>query len=1256
MSGFTHLHVHTEYSLLDGMCKIEEIVPRAKELGMEALAITDHGVMYGALEFYRTALRHGIKPLIGCEVYVAPEDRFAHSPRASSHPSHLVLLARNETGYKNLIQLTTKAHLEGFYYKPRGDKELLRQCGEGLTALSACGSGEVPRLIQNKQMDAARATARWYKDTFGPHYYLELQRHVALPELEVANQGLIALGRELDIELVATNDLHYIYREDATAQEVLLCIQTGTTMDDPKRMRMGGDDFYLKSGQEMMTLFADVPAAVRNTERVAADCAFDLKNEGFHLPHFEVPQGYTAQAYLAALCKEGMQRRYANITTELQARLEHELRIIHEMGFDVYFLIVWDLIRYAKSKDIWWNVRGSAAGSIVAYSLGLTNLEPLSSGLIFERFLNPGRVTMPDIDLDFPDDRRAEMIEYAIQQYGNDRVAQIITFGTLAARAAIRDVGRALGLPPGEVDRLAKCVPLGPKVKLKDALESSQELRSAYEQDDYIRDLIDKALRLEGVSRHASTHAAGVVIADKPLTEYVPVQRMPKAIRPGGTGAGPNGVEEQITQYSMGVLEDIGLLKIDFLGLATLTIMRRAVDLINARHGTSLHLDNIPYDEPAVYELLSTGNVSGLFQVESAGMRRVLQDLQPSSFEDVVALISLYRPGPMQFINSYVARKHGREEVQYIHPSLEPILRETYGIIVYQEQLIRVARDIAGYTDAEADLMRRAVGKKKEKELKEQHDKFVHGAVERGMPQDKAEEIFSAIEFFANYGFNKAHAASYAVITGQTAYLKAHYPVEYMTALLCVERHNPEKIGALVGECRRLGIQILPPDVSHSEIDFTIEDLTQPEQGMAFAPASDQDNTGATEGAGLHAGTETPPFVSRSETQAASAIRFGLGAIKNVGEGALQIILQARAEGGPFAGVADFSRRVDLRQVNKRALECLIKAGALDAFAERPKLLAIMDRMLGLSSMHHEAKAIGQLTFDALQLDGSQDTELVSDMLYVPPVSQKDVLAWEKELLGTYTSEHPLQRLAQDASRGLTPLDQIDDSLVGHKVTIGGMVIRTRTITTHKGAEMAFVELEDLTDSVDVVVFPKTYKECKDLLGEDRLVVVQGRADTRDGSVQVIADTVEDCALSDAGNAPYRPRVAPRSGRTPNGAGQPSALATNGAQTGPHRPAQTGPHRPAQTGAGRTPPQVRLIEINLHCSGNREADTRLMQRVYEMLTQHPGADRFCFHVISDVGRVQLEFPNVTTHLEPELEDLLQSALGENAVRVQWVEA
>ena len=1176
MAGFTHLHVHTEYSLLDGMCRLEELVPRARELGMEALAITDHGAMYGALEFYRIAQRHGIKPIIGCEVYVAPDGRQSRTPRAQSHPFHLVLLARNETGYKNLIQLTTRAHLEGFYYKPRVDRELLRQHGAGLIALSACGSGEVPRLLLNGQMEAARAAARWYQETFGPHsFYLELQRHVALPEIEAANQGLLALSRELGIDLVATNDTHYIHREDAAAQEVLLCIQTGTTMDDPKRMRMGGDDFYLKSGQEMSALFADIPEAVRNTEQVAAACTLELGNSGFHLPAFEVPEGQSAQTYLTSLCEEGLQQRYASITPALRARMDHELKVIHEMGFDVYFLIVWDLIRYARSCDIWWNVRGSAAGSIVSYSLGLTNLEPTSSGLIFERFLNPGRITMPDIDLDFPDDRRGEMIEYTIRKYGSDKVAQIITFGTLAARAAIRDVGRALGLPPGEVDRLAKLVPLGPKVKLKDALESSQELRSSYEQDDYIRDLIDKALRLEGVSRHASTHAAGVVIADKPLTEYVPLQHMPK-------------VEELITQYPMGVLEEIGLLKIDYLGLATLTIMHRAVDLINARCGTSFRMDSIPYNEPAVYELLSTGNVTGLFQVESAGMRRVLQELQPSNFEDVVALLSLYRPGPMQFIGNYVARKHGRENVEYIHPSLEPILRDTYGIIVYQEQIIRIATDISGYDSAEADIMRRAVGKKKEKDLKEQKAKFVQGAVERGMPRDKAEEVFAAIEYFANYGFNRAHSASYAVITCQTAFLKAHYPVEYMAALLSVERNNPEKIGALTTECRRLGIRVLPPDVESSAIDFAIEDLTPQNVG-----GSEPTPSAAPSGSGGQ------PQVF--------AIRFGLGAIKNVGEGALQLILQARAEGGRFNGLADFCRRVDLRQVNKRALECLIKAGALSAFADRPRLLSVLDRMLRVSTLHHQAHAIGQLTFDTLPANASGDAELLSDQYPVPPISQKEMLAWERELVGTYVSEHPLQRFAANAAQDYLPLDQIDDSLKGRKVTIGGMLRRVRTITTQKGDEMAFVEIEDLTGSIDVVVFPRTYKQCKELFTEDQLLVVQGKVDVRENGVQLIADSMQDFALADA-----------------------------------------------QSGNGR--PKVRLLELSLQCSGDREKDTRLMSQVYELLQRHPGSDRFLFSIVDAHGRVQLEFPNVTTHLSPELESQLQAALGPRALNVRWVEA
>ncbi len=1164
MSPFTHLHVHTEYSLLDGMCKTEELCARAKELDMGAVAITDHGAMYGVIKFYNVAQKQGIKPIIGSEVYVAPESRFLHTSRREARPYHLVLLAKDQTGYRNLIRLTTKAHLEGFYYKPRVDKELLQECSSGLIATTACSSGEIPRLIQSKQTDAAKRAALWYQDVFGPHnFYLELQRHVAQPELEDLNNALVALGRELGVGVLATNDVHYVYHEDAAAHEVLLCIQMGTTMDDPSRMRMGGDDFYLKSGQEMGKLFADIPEALANTERVAADCTLDLRNEGFHLPAFDIPEGFAAQTYLAHLCERGMQRRYGEITEELQNRLDHELKIIHKMGFDVYFLIVWDLIQFAERNDIWWSVRGSAAASIVAYSLGLTNLEPISHGLIFERFLNPGRVTMPDIDLDFPDDRRDEVIEYVNRKYGADKVAQIATFGTLGARASIRDVGRALGMPPGEVARLAKLVPFGVKVKLQDALDDSQELRSMYEQDDYIRDLIDKAQRLEGVARHVSTHAAGVVIADKPLIEYVPVQRTPKG-------------EELITQYAMDVLEDIGLLKIDFLGLSTLTIMRRAVDMINARHSTALRLDNIPTDDPSAFELLSSGNVTGLFQVEGTGMRRVLQNLRPSSFEDVVAVISLYRPGPMQFIDSFIARKHGEETVQYIDPALETILRETYGIIVYQEQIIRIATEIAGYTSAQADLMRRAVGKKKEKELKRQRSRFIRGATERGMAKSKAGDIFNAIEFFANYGFNKAHAAAYAVITCQTAYLKAHFPVEYMTALLSVECHNAEKVSSLVAECRRLGLRILPPDINCSDIDFAIEDLELNHQ-------DDQ------------------------AEETCLAIRFGLGAIKNVGEGALHPFIEARRRSGLYAGIADFCRRVDLRLLNKRALECLIKAGVFDSLADRARLLTILDRMMALSQLHHQAKAVGQLTLGVFRADSADDSSLITDQVYVPPISQKDRLAWEKELLGVYVSEHPLYRLMRNSSSEYTSLDQIDASLEGRSVTVAGSVTRIRAISTRKGNEMAFVELEDLTGGMDIVVFPQAFEQYKTFLAADRLLAIRGRVDVRDGKVQLVAEAVQDCALADVSENP-------------------------------------------------TPISVRFVELNLRCSGNRDDDLSLLRKAYGLLQQHPGSDRFRFNIISKHGQVQLDFPNVTTGLEEGLESQLTGLLGDNAVHVRWIEA
>ncbi|MEA3459543.1 MAG: DNA polymerase III subunit alpha, partial [Chloroflexota bacterium] len=748
MTGFVHLHVHSEYSLLDGLGKVDDLARRAAELGMSALALTDHGAMYGAIEFYQAAKKHHVKPIIGLEAYVAPRGMKQRDSKKDKSSYHFILLARDNTGYQNLLEIATAAQLEGFYYKPRVDKEYLREHAEGLIALSGCKSGEIPKLLASGQVEKARQVALWYQDTFGPdNFYLELQRHEGIPELKQINPQLVSMSRELGIPLIATNDVHYVRPEEAHAQEILLCIQTNTTILDPNRMQMGDESFYLKSPQEMEELFSDLPEALENTLAIAERCEVDLDSEGYRLPPFEVPSGHTPQTYLARLCQEGLCRRYGLITPQIEERLQHELSLIHRMGFDTYFLIVWDLVRFAKEKGILVGPgRGSAAGSIVSYALGITELDPLEHGLIFERFLNPGRVTMPDIDLDFPDDRRDEVIAYTADKYGRDKVAQIITFGTMGARAAIRDAGRALDLPLGEVDRVAKLIPFGPGVKIEDGLEQVAELKELYGSKDHIRKLIDTARSLEGVARHASTHAAGVVIADKPLVNYTPLHR---PTRGGGEGV-------PLTQYPMGALESIGLLKIDFLGLSTLTVIQRALDLVERARGKEraaarpLRASDIPLDDPAIYELLSTGEVTGVFQVESQGMRGVLKELRPTEFDDIVAVLALYRPGPMQHIGDYIARKHGREKVTYRHPKLEPILKDTYAIIVFQEQIIRLLSDLAGYSAGDADLVRRAVGKKKRKELLRHRQTFIEGCITHsGIPRHTAAAIFDDIEYFA---------------------------------------------------------------------------------------------------------------------------------------------------------------------------------------------------------------------------------------------------------------------------------------------------------------------------------------------------------------------------------------------------------------------------------------------------------------------------------------------------------------------------
>jgi DNA polymerase-3 subunit alpha len=816
--SFVHLHVHTEYSLLDGFSNIKKLVKRAVELEMPALAITDHGTMFGVIDFYNAATKAGVKPIIGVEAYMAARTMKDRDSQLDRKASHLLLLAENQTGYKNLLKISSAAQLEGFYYYPRIDHDFLAAHSEGLICTSGCMAAEIPRAIERGNLAGARKKLDWYYEVFGPdRFFLELQEH-EIPELEKINKALLELGPHYQAKYVATNDVHYINPSDAKLQDILLAVQTGSVLTDPKRMRMSDSTYYLRAPDEMARIFIEVPEAISNTIWIAERCNVDLGFKGYHLPEFQVPEGYDVESYLLELCEQGLVWRYGPRANEpvYRQRLDYELGIINEMGFAAYFLIVWDLCQYAKREGIWYNARGSAAGSIVGYTLGITMVDPIEHGLLFERFLNPGRVSMPDIDLDFRDDRRAEMMEYTAHKYGDDKVAQIITFGTMKARAAIRDVGRVKDIPINEVDRVAKLIPNipGKPVTIEQALEEVQDFKGLYESAPYLRDLIDTAKGMEGVVRNAGTHAAGVVITDKPIMEYLPLHRP--------TGSVQDSPVKTVTQFEMSVIDAQGLLKIDFLGLATLTIMARACELIHKRQGVEYNLDNIPLDDPASYELMSRGETAGVFQVEGSGMRRNLMAMKPSSLDHVIAMISLFRPGPMDFIPSYIARMHGQEDVRYDHPSLEPIFDETFGIPVYQEQIMRAAVELAGYSASDADYLRKAISKKQKDELVKHRQKFISGAVKGGISESVAATIFDNWEEFARYGFNKSHAADYGVIAVQTAYLKAHYPVEYMTALLTVEINNTDKVAVYVADCRRMGIEVLPPDVNASGWDFTI--------------------------------------------------------------------------------------------------------------------------------------------------------------------------------------------------------------------------------------------------------------------------------------------------------------------------------------------------------------------------------------------------------------------------------------------------
>ncbi|MGE5652703.1 MAG: DNA polymerase III subunit alpha, partial [Bacillota bacterium] len=949
--SFVHLHVHSEYSLLDGAARLRDLVATAKEHGSPALAITDHGVLYGVVDFYKLAKSEGIKPIIGCEVYVAPRKRSDRQPKLDDSQYHLVLLAENQQGYQNLMQLVSRGYTEGYYYKPRVDRELLEQYHEGLIALSACIGGEIPQLLLSGRYDQAKDLAMYYRRLFGPDsFYLEVQDHGLIEEKQ-ALQGLLQLSRETGIGLVATNDSHYVRQGDAEAHDILLCIQTATHVDDPTRLKFANDQFYLKSPAEMASLFNHCPEALTNTLAIAKRCQVDFTFGALQLPEYQVPVEETVSSFLRRLCRDGLRERYSSVTPELSERLEYELDVIERMGYPGYFLIVWDFVHYAKTNGIYVGPgRGSGTGSLVAYCLGITEVDPIRYGLIFERFLNVERVTMPDIDIDFCFERRGEVIDYVFKKYGNERVAQIITFGTMAAKAAVRDVGRALNMAYGDVDRIAKLIPFELDITIDRALATSKELREQYESDPAIRKLIDTAKALEGLPRHASVHAAGVVITKDPLTHHVPIQRMSDGLL--------------VTQFPMTTLEELGLLKMDFLGLRTLTLLRDVQELVKQSTGKWVDLAAIPLDDAKVYAMLSDGDTDGVFQLESGGMRSVLRELKPTCIEDIIAANALYRPGPMEHIPDFIAAKHKRREVTYLHPLLQPILESTYGVLVYQEQVLQIVSRLAGFSLGQADILRRAMGKKKADVLAAQKIAFLDGAEARGVERSIAERVFDQITPFSSYGFNKSHSAAYGLVAYQTAYFKVNYPTEYMAALLTSVISSNERISSYIEECRRMKIAVLPPDINASRMTFSVH---------------------------------------------GRSIRVGLGAVKNVGSGHVAVILEARSSnGGAFTSLMDFCVRVDLHQINRKVLESLIMAGAFDSLGGRAQHLAVLDRLMEVAQAEQKQRDEGQMNlFELSPQDAPQAPVVV--LPSIPELPLRERLAMEKDVLGLYLSGHPLE-------------------------------------------------------------------------------------------------------------------------------------------------------------------------------------------------------------------------------------------------------
>lgn len=1272
-NSFVHLHVHTEFSLLDGLSRIKKLVSRAKELDMPALAITDHGTMFGVMDFYDACMDAEIKPIIGVEAYLAPRGMEDRDPNLDKSPFHILLLAQNNEGYKNLLKISSEAQVRGYYYRPRIDWEFLQAHAAGVIATSGCLAARIPRMIVEGRDDDAKEWIGNFVDVFGKdHFYLELQEHDIDIQRQL-NKWLIEYNRtnHTNVGLLATTDLHYVSEHDFDTHDTLLCIQTGSLKRDEQRLRFSDNSYFLYSSEQMWDLYKEIPDALQNSLKIADMCEIDLTRQGYHLPIFPVPEGFEAHTYLHHLCQIGMHWRFGDEATDpvLVKRLDRELNIIHDMGFATYFLIVWDLCEFARHADIWWNVRGSGAGSLAAYCLGITNINPIQNNLLFERFLNPGRVSMPDIDLDFPDDRRGELIAYAARKYGEDKVAAIITFGTLGAKAAVRDVGRVMDIPLSDVNRAAALIPQEARQKpLETYVETIPDLKKLYQSNQEIRQIIDVAKELQGVSRHASTHAAGIIVGDKPLVDYLPLHRI--------TGKDPSGgALKSVTQFPMETCESIGLLKIDFLGLSTLTILRAACDLIKRHHDIHYTMDNIPYrhddsrltnaDREALdeaFKLMGRGETVGVFQVESSGMQQMLRDMRPQRFEHIIAAVSLYRPGPMEFIPQYNRRLHGTEEVEYRHDKLERILKETFGIIVYQEQIMQIAGELFGYELGEADLMRRAVSKKKQKDLLKHKEIFLTRGPENGIDAETAEKIFDDIEFFANYGFNKSHAADYAVITVQTAFLKAHYPVEYMTALLTVHRDDSGKVAHFLEECRRLQIPILPPDVNYSELEFDIQ---------------------------------------VDEETGRRGIRFGLAAIKNAGAGSLQPIVDSRKQQGGFSTLMDFCKRIDLRMVGKRTLESLIKVGAMKDFGRRSQLVNSLEQMMSFSASYHRDLEVGQMNMFG------EGAGLVDDALnQLPELEEfphREMLAAEKELLGLYVSGRPVDKYRtalqqSNNSRVILDMKQDPGSFHGSDVRVAGEIVSLRKLYTKNGDAMGVLQLEDWHDSagaIEVVLFPRTWNQTQAQLEDGNLtsfdvgdvVAIQGKFDSSRGDPQIIADkvtqnfqflepemkSVPDYNLDapawafeeDIDEPP--PWIDNDTGIDDIQAGEPEqngnhlsvGVYSNGETELQHEPHQVREpiedkqewvelpfDRPAHQAA------LRQLDIYFPRGDSEDKDYRRLKRLINFLDMYPGEDRYTIYVGSENDWHPLYFPDKTTlYCDKLVEELLTIVQNQNYIVV-----